>query len=111
MGVIGFSHGGSTTMIAALASEVPIERGGRAFRAAIAYYPFCRTLTGRAQFATDTLILIGKDDDWTPAERCAKLVEATISTHRMHRQSKSIPARHMVSMSAACLDARPAAIC
>jgi dienelactone hydrolase len=70
IGIIGFSHGGSSTMVAAL------ERGGRPFQAAIAYYPYCQTVTGPIRFATDALILIGKDDDWTPAERCSDLVEA-----------------------------------
>jgi dienelactone hydrolase len=47
IGVIGFSHGGSTVMQTVLE---PIAR------------------------ATDVLILIGDADDWTPAERCARYV-------------------------------------
>jgi dienelactone hydrolase len=77
IGVIGFSHGGSSTMIAALSDKVPVDRGGRPFQAAVAYYPHCQMIYGQSRFGTDTLILIGQDDDWMPAEHCTNLVEAS----------------------------------
>jgi dienelactone hydrolase len=74
--VIGFSHGGSTALFTALASEVPADRGGRPFQAVVAYYPGCATPVAQTKFATDSLILIGKNDDWSSAERCEKMVAA-----------------------------------
>jgi len=71
IGVIGFSHGGSTVMQTVLE---PVARSAEAtpFRAAVAYYPGCRRTA--SPLATDVLILIGDADDWTPAERCAAYV-------------------------------------
>jgi len=62
--VMGWSHGGATTLDALyLKREDP-------FRAAIAYYPSCqRMLTG---LNAPLLILIGEADDWTPAGRCVE---------------------------------------
>ncbi len=64
IGVIGFSHGGWTVLRAVLAGDRPAPP----FAAAVAYYPGCqRTAT---PLVTDTLILIGGADDWTPASSC-----------------------------------------
>ena len=76
IGVIGFSHGGTTTLWAAIGEAVPTSRGGRPFQAAVAYYPGCSGGTMVTPFATDMLILIGKDDDWTLADLCQKTVES-----------------------------------
>jgi dienelactone hydrolase len=81
IGIIGFSHGGSTALYTALASGAPADRGGRPFQAVVAYYPGCllkvrgepEKILGEP--ASDVLILIGKDDDWTPAPDCLKYVE------------------------------------
>jgi dienelactone hydrolase len=76
IGVIGFSHGAAAALWASIASEVPADRGGRAFQAAVAYYTECNPNPPRVDPATDLLILIGKNDDWTPAEKCVKHVAA-----------------------------------
>ena len=72
VGVIGFSHGGWAVLKAVLAKLVrrPNEP---AFAAAVALYPGCdpRDPPSRS-LETDTLILIGSADDWTPPARCAK---------------------------------------
>ena len=62
--VMGWSHGGATTLgTLYLKTDDP-------FRAAIAYYPSCqRMLTG---LNAPLLILIGEADDWTPAGRCVE---------------------------------------
>jgi dienelactone hydrolase len=81
IGIIGFSSGGSTGLFAALASGAPADRGGRPFQAVVAYYPGCllkvrgepEKILGEP--ATDVLILIGKNDTWTPAADCLKYVE------------------------------------
>ena len=67
IGVVGFSHGGWTTM--ELARR---EQPAGAFRAAVAYYPSCWA-NARAKPLLPTLVLIGADDDWTPAEPCRQL--------------------------------------
>jgi dienelactone hydrolase len=71
---IGFSHGGSSTLEAVLANAVPADRGGRPFAAGVAYYPGCDPNPPYSTPATDLLILIGKNDDFTPAVNCEKLV-------------------------------------
>jgi dienelactone hydrolase len=76
IGIIGFSHGGSTTLWAAIGEEIPVDRGGRPFQVAVAYYPGCSGKALVGPYVTDVLILIGKDDTWTPADLCIKTVAA-----------------------------------
>ena len=80
--LIGFSHGGSTTLAAINARDPAVAafRGAPGappyFRAAVAYYPGCRaTLRAgeRWQPAIPTRIHIGAADDWTPAVPCVAL--------------------------------------
>jgi dienelactone hydrolase len=72
IGVIGFSHGGWAVLKAVLAGAVrpPDEPP---FDAAIAFYPGCDP--PRSALETDTLILIGDADDWTPVARCVRWSE------------------------------------
>jgi dienelactone hydrolase len=86
IGLMGGSHGGSTTLSSMIAPESDTDRlakekrGG--FAAAVALYPGCmasrRTWsnTGVYRPLAPLLILIGDKDDWTPAEPCRKLTEA-----------------------------------
>ncbi len=86
VGLMGGSHGGSTTLASMIASESDIDllaREKRAgFAAAVALYPGCvasrRTwsATGVYRPVAPLLILIGDKDDWTPAEPCRRLTEA-----------------------------------
>ena len=78
IGAIGFSNGARTALFAAQTSEVPTDRGGRPFAAIVAYYPGCESVQQRQPMATDVLILIGKDDNWTLAADCQKFVEASV---------------------------------
>ncbi len=71
IGVIGFSHGGWTVMRTVLEATARVNDAAP-FRAAVAYYPACAP--NNARLATDTLILIGEADDWTPAARCVTQV-------------------------------------
>lgn len=73
IGVIGFSHGGWTVLKSVLASDAGVEVA-RPFAAAVAFYPGCAT--PRSALVTDTLILIGDADDWTPAARCERWRDA-----------------------------------
>ncbi|MGQ0752802.1 MAG: dienelactone hydrolase family protein [Betaproteobacteria bacterium] len=72
IGVIGWSNGGTGTLY----SMRPASRVEPGFRAAVAFYPGCRTLS-RAKTPyrpyAPVLILTGEADDWTPAEPCRQL--------------------------------------
>jgi dienelactone hydrolase len=67
--VIGFSHGGWTVLKTVLAGNLR-RLEDPAFDAAVAYYPACNP--PHTPLETDTLILIGESDDWTPAENCRR---------------------------------------
>lgn len=69
IGVIGFSHGGWAVLKAVLAGVVR-RADEPPFAAAVAFYPGCDP--PGSPLETDTLILIGDADDWTPAARCAR---------------------------------------
>jgi dienelactone hydrolase len=77
VGLMGGSHGGSTTL-ATMAT-----RAARGFAAAVALYPSCTPgrrgwqadASGVYRTAAPVLILIGERDDWTPAAPCVKLAE------------------------------------
>jgi dienelactone hydrolase len=68
MGIIGFSHGGLTVLKAVLANAGRADEAP--FAAAVAYYPGCEP--PGTPLETDTLILIGDADDWTPSARCER---------------------------------------
>lgn len=73
VGLIGWSNGGTGTLYAMRSTQQH-----RGFRAAVAFYPGCRTLsrsqTPYAPYAP-ALILTGEADDWTPAKYCVALTE------------------------------------
>jgi dienelactone hydrolase len=78
IGIMGGSHGGSTTLNAMVSPE---ERAG--FAAAVALYPACGVRIGGwygnggvYRPAAPLLILIGEKDDWTPAAPCQRMSEA-----------------------------------
>ena len=70
VGLMGGSHGGSTTVAAML---VPAGDTHDRFAAAVALYPRCDLHAGVYRPAAPLLILIGEKDDWTPAEPCRQL--------------------------------------
>ena len=79
VGLMGGSHGGSTTL-----STLVTPPEGPGFAAAVALYPACRVrlggwngVRGAYQPVAPLLILIGALDDWTPAEPCREMVEAS----------------------------------
>jgi len=73
IGVIGWSNGASGALYGMRES-----RPRRGIRAAVAFYPGCRTLA-RSKTAyrpyAPLLILAGEADDWTPAKPCVELVD------------------------------------
>lgn len=71
MGILGWSHGGSTTLLANekhLLYENPP-------RAAVAFYPGCGDGLGRIHWqpARPILMQLGSDDDWTNPVSCQRL--------------------------------------
>ena len=67
--LLGFSHGGSTVLWTA--RQAPDLPAGL-FRGFIAFYPGCAAPQGRANYRPSTrlLLLIGAEDNWTPAAPC-----------------------------------------
>jgi dienelactone hydrolase len=99
VGLMGGSHGGSTTLSSMIAPasdrELLASEKRVGFTAALALYPNCAARYGGWQVRRQSgssgpikgyvgvykpvaplLILIGENDDWTPAEACRKLTEA-----------------------------------
>ncbi|MDC1286296.1 dienelactone hydrolase family protein [Gammaproteobacteria bacterium] len=74
IGMIGFSHGGWTALYAAQ-KDLPIEAQEPALQAVAAYYPWCPRF-GLKETNTPLLVLQGKEDDWTPLDRCERLLNA-----------------------------------
>ena len=71
IGAIGWSNGASGTLYA-VRDSLP----RRGIRAAVAFYPGCRTLArSNAPYRpyAPLLILAGEADDWTPAKQCVEL--------------------------------------
>jgi dienelactone hydrolase len=72
--LLGWSNGAIATLWAVQPRKVPRD-GLPDFHAAVAFYPGCRTVA-KADWSAriPTLILVGKEDDWTPAAPCARMV-------------------------------------
>lgn len=69
IGLIGFSHGGWTIMKSVQAGNY-LEALG--VKGAVGYYPYCDPVTDK-DVSIPLLVLIGDNDDWTPADRCKAL--------------------------------------
>jgi dienelactone hydrolase len=70
--VLGFSQGGWLALSSV--EEGAVEQSSHnKFRAAVAFYPNCRTIRGN--LTVPALIMIGELDDWTSAEGCRQLAE------------------------------------
>ncbi|MCK1543479.1 dienelactone hydrolase family protein [Bradyrhizobium sp. 160] len=74
IGLLGFSHGAWTIMKAV---QVKYQLKLFGVRGAVAYYPYCNPKLD-ANIDVPLLVLIGEDDDWTPAPLCREL-QAAIS--------------------------------
>jgi dienelactone hydrolase len=74
IGAVGFSLGGDVVLQATQVDRVKSNPTARPFQAGVAYYPGCNPNPPWHVAATDVLILIGKDDSWTPAANCEKQV-------------------------------------
>ena len=73
VGIMGGSHGGSTTLATMMA---PVSASDPGFAAGVALYPRCDlALGGMYRPIAPLFILMGDKDDWTPAEPCRKLTD------------------------------------
>jgi len=71
IGVMGWSHGGWTTLHA-ISPKITIRNKDDSFKAAIAFYPYCDLPLSKLD--GPLLILIGDYDDWTPARMCSQMM-------------------------------------
>jgi dienelactone hydrolase len=70
--VMGQSHGGAAALFALDQGNLP----GDAFVGGIALYPGCAwAVAARVRIRKSTKILIGAEDNWTPAGDCQKLID------------------------------------
>jgi len=72
IGLLGFSHGAWTIMKAV---QVKYQLKLFGVRAAVAYYPYCNPKLDD-KIDISLLVLIGENDDWTPAPLCRELQAA-----------------------------------
>ena len=89
VGVMGGSHGGSTTL-----ATIEKQHG---FAAAIALYPGCNARPRWTKEYVPTaplLILSGELDDWTPAAPCVALAESANRAHAFPVSIKVYPGAH-----------------
>ncbi|MGV3683970.1 MAG: dienelactone hydrolase family protein [Acidovorax sp.] len=74
LALLGWSHGGSAVLAASNLRHADVAAAKVLPRLSVAFYPGCGSdLRGGYRPATDTLMLVGKADDWTPAAPCQAL--------------------------------------
>ena len=74
IGLMGFSHGGWSALCAAQ-QNFAAKAKQKPLQAVVSYYPWCPWF-GLKETNTPLLILMGKADDWTPLDRCKRLLQA-----------------------------------
>ena len=71
---MGWSHGGSAVLGATNLNHPDVARAVVRPRLAVAFYPGCEADVRRGYRAsTETLLMLGLADDWTPAAPCQTL--------------------------------------
>lgn len=106
--LLGWSHGGSTALSTLDRHEAPGSTPSGwpgdlpDFKAAIAFYPGCTLASRNSDYRLNTplLLMIGEDDDWTPAPSCENfhryqtslLLKRGLESHRF--QLKVYPGAH-----------------
>ncbi len=101
--LMGQSNGGSVALEAASADERASNDGTIAFRAVVAYYPWCGVYSGlRAQLVSPVLIFSGGMDDWVSARECqaihAKGADLAVDVYREAAHSfdvDTLPQRYL----------------
>ena len=90
--VLGFSQGGWLAL-SSVEHGVVEHSSSNKFRAAVAFYPNCRTIQGN--LTVPALIMIGELDDWTSAEGCRRLAEGS-DDYGVARRREGAPIRLIV---------------
>jgi dienelactone hydrolase len=90
--VLGFSQGGWLAL-SSVEHGVVEHSSPRKFRAAAAFYPPCRAVQGN--LTVPALIMIGELDDWTSAEGCRRLAEAS-DDYGVSRRREGAPIKLIV---------------
>jgi dienelactone hydrolase len=101
--VMGWSHGGGSTLISASARFINVTHPvGGGYQAAVAFYPPC-TAFQDGNLVSPLLMLMGSADDWTPPDRCVErgmglqnagtLIEWKIYKGAMHTFDEPSPNR------------------
>jgi dienelactone hydrolase len=91
--IVGFSQGGSLTLWSVERGDIERTSENK-FSAAAAFYPMCGGVKGI--MTVPTLILIGEDDDWTPADACRKMVEGRDDWGISRQKGAGAPVRLVV---------------
>jgi dienelactone hydrolase len=81
VGLLGWSNGGSTVLAAINRRHPDVAAAPRPAAFAIAFYPGCASdLRSGFDSVTPLLMLVGADDDWTPAAPCEALAREAHGT-------------------------------
>lgn len=76
VGLIGWSHGGSTVLAATNLAHAEVRAANSRAALAVAFYPGCSAELARGYSASGpSLLLLGAEDDWTAPGPCLGLVE------------------------------------
>ena len=79
LALLGWSNGGSTVLAATNLRHPAVAAATLRPHAAVAFYPGCAAdLQHGHRASAPLLLLLGADDDWTPAAPCLALVEAAV---------------------------------
>ncbi|MHA2344924.1 MAG: dienelactone hydrolase family protein [Candidatus Hodarchaeales archaeon] len=79
IGIIGWADGGMAAILA-IDDETRPKNLSRPFKVAIALYPRCNPIY---KLNAPLLVLIGREDDWYPAERCEKFLITENAPHEI----------------------------
>jgi dienelactone hydrolase len=74
IGLIGWSHGGGAAIMADARGIVAQSHVGQGFRAAVGFYPPCKSLTNLHMMTAPLLLLLGGNDQREPPHFCQELV-------------------------------------
>jgi dienelactone hydrolase len=76
LALLGWSNGGNAVLAATNSQHAEVVAATRRPKAAVAFYPGCELDLRRGYAAdADLLLLLGEEDDWTPAQPCLDLAK------------------------------------
>lgn len=101
LAVLGWSHGAQTVLHTIDRSAPFVASRPLPLRAAVAYYPGCSAILKQNDYAlaTPLLLMVGENDDWTPAAPCQN--SWRVFQQRQRRRSSLPPTRTATTASTA----------